>query len=174
MEDLSEVIPIIAARTPCSLEEVLDYAFRPRADMEPPYRDGRFGDGTFGVYYSALEEETCKEEVAHHLQKDDDASPRSYTMIECRYEGTTANLLGQEKSHAKLVSRTKAGWPFCQKLGCQAIARGLDGFLTASARSHGGTCVPVFSRSALSEPQVGNRYLVTIRRGTANFLKVNP
>lgn len=169
-EDLSHVISIVAAKTPSSLEEILDDKFRPRAETDPPYQVGRFGDGKFGVYYSALEEDTCKAEVAHHLPKDvDDPDPRSYTMIACRYEGSTANLLGKEGVHSELVSHTKTGWLFCQDLGRKAVERKLGGFLTASARQDGGTCVPVFTREALSAPQIRNSYRVTIRAGRVRY-----
>lgn len=173
MEDLSAVLPIVSAKTQFSLEEILDGTFRPRDDASPPYREGRFGDGTFGVYYSALEEDTCKAEVAYHLQKDiDDPDPRSYTMIECRYEGRTANLLGKEEQHPQLVNSTEAAWSFCQDLGREAVEGDLDGFLTASARRPGGTCVPVFTRAALSDPQVKKNYRMTIRAGRVRYLAV--
>lgn len=170
LEDLADVLPVVSAKTPCSLEEILDGTFRPRDSANPPYREGRFSDGTFGVYYSALEEETCKAEVAYHLQKDiDDPDPRSYSMIECRYEGRTANLLGKEGQHPQLVGSMEAAWSFCQDLGREAVERGVDGFLTASARRPGGTCVPVFTREALSDPQVGNSYRMTIRAGRVQY-----
>ena len=79
---------------------------------------------------------------------------RSYSLISCNYSGVTADLCGQESTHPELISETKEGYPFCQKLGAQAIEREIDGFVTPSARNNGGTCLPVFARSSLSEPTV--------------------
>ncbi|MYA87768.1 MAG: RES family NAD+ phosphorylase [Boseongicola sp. SB0662_bin_57] len=173
-EDLDDVLPIISAKTPSTLEEVLDDAFRPRLDTNPPYREGRFGDGSFAVYYSALEEDTCKKEIAYHLREQakdlvEDPDPRAYRVIACRYDGITVNLLGKESEHADLTSNTSAGYPYCQSLAHEAVARGHDGFLTASARKPDGTCVPVFKRTALSEPRAGNGFLATIRGGRVQF-----
>ena len=44
-------------------DTVLEDAFRPRPDKPTPYPVRRFGDGTMGVYYSALEERTCEREL---------------------------------------------------------------------------------------------------------------
>lgn len=173
-EDVSDVLPIVAGMTPFSLEEVIDDVFRAREGTDRPFREGRFSDGSFGVYYSALDEDTCREEVAYHLHEavadlDHDPDPRSFRVIECSYDGTTANLLGKETKHQDLVSVTKSGYPFCQDLGRKAVDRGLDGFLTASARKPDGVCVPVFRRTSLAEPRVGQSYLVTIRDGRVRY-----
>ena len=54
-----------------------------------------------------------------------------------------------------------ANWPdlthesdygFCNGLGTEAVASGLDGLLTPSARRPDGTNLPVFRRRAVSNP----------------------
>ena len=141
------------AGMPFTAEEIIDDAFRPSRRKPTPFRVSRFSDGTIGVCYSALDKQTCKKEVAFHIfEKNPPDLPRIYTLISCQYRGKTADLRGCEVSCSDLASETKSGYPFCQQLALQAIEKGFDGLFTASARHKGGTCVPVFSQSALSEP----------------------
>ena len=128
-----------------------------------PFRAGRFGDGTMGVYYSALEAHTCEREVGFHLNLEiaqaHDAGfsrARRYTFVECEYRGTTAELRGKETVHPELVSQSEAGYPFCQALARKAVSNAIAGLLTRSARDPSGTCVPVFAREALGHAGVGH------------------
>ena len=147
-----------------SAEKVLDDGFRPRPDKPTPFPVRRFGDGTMGVYYSALEERTCERELGCHLQPELAQAreagfnhPRRYAFVQCQYHGVTAELRGKERDHPELVSQTSDGYPFCQALAREAIANGIAGFLTRSARDPRGTCLPVFARNALSDPEVTHR-----------------
>ena len=149
-----------------SAQALLDEPFRPRTETRPPFRVGRFGDGTLGVYYAALEQRTCEREIAFHLGSETaDAyaagfrAPRRYMLVECEYGGTTAELRGQEGMHPQLVSPSEADYPFCQRLAHQAVAAGIAGFLTRSARAPDGTCVPVFARDALGRARVRHRVI---------------
>ena len=157
----SIVSALEVGRTPLTAKEVVDKTFRPREDRRTPFSVGRFGDGTMGVYYSALDEVTCERELGFHLEsnlvelKDAGFSyPRRDSAIECHYSGATADLRWKETTHSYLVSKTSAGYPSCQRLAREAVQKGLHGFLTRSARHAGGTCVPVFARSALTNPDV--------------------
>ncbi len=114
----------------------------------------------------ATEEITCERELEFHLEAElaEKGSPtlpylRFYNLIDCGYLGATVDLRGQEETCPDLVSETKPGYPFCQSLALEAVEYGVEGFLTASARNDGGTCVPVFARPALFGP--------TIRHGVA-------
>ena len=172
--DVSDTVSVVSGKTPLSLEETIDNTFHAREGEILPFREGRFGDGTIGVYYSAIEEDTCKEEVTFHLREqttdlNQDLHVRTYHSIECRYDGTTVDLCGKEKEYPDLVSKTKTGYPFCQYLARTAVARGVDGFFAPSARNPGGTCVPVFRRSALSEPRAGRSYHATVLSGSILF-----
>ena len=147
-----------------SAEKVLDDAFRPRSDKPTPFRKRRFGDGTMGVFYSALEERTCEREMGFHLEPDFAQEyqagfkhPRHYAFVQCQYRATTAELRGQERAHPELVSPTPDGYPFCQALAREAVSNRIAGFLTRSARDPRGTCLPVFARDALSDPGVTHR-----------------
>ena len=169
-QNVSEVVSILgSSEMPLTAQEIVDEAFRVQEGEGLPYRTGRFGDGTIGVYYSALDKRTCERELAFHIESNiaemrESASryPRFYSLISCRYSGMTADLRGQEETHADLVSRTEQGYPFCQQLGLQARDHHIDGFFAPSARNRGGTCIPVFERSAISEPKIESTVKVLI------------
>ena len=152
---------VIMALSP---EQILDDAFRPRWDKPTPFLKGRFGDGTMGVFYSALEERTCEREKGFHFKAEFAETaqagfkhPRHYAFVQCRYRGITTELRGQELQHHELVSPTQDGYPFCRSLAREAVSNGIAGFLTRSARNRRGTCLPVFVREALSDPGVRRR-----------------
>ena len=150
-------------RTPITAKDVLDDAFLPRNNTPTPFAIGRFGDGSIGVFYSALEEKTCKQEILFHTIEElneTPSRPRYYRLIECQYTGSTADLRRHELKYPCLVSETKKGYPFCQQLGLEAVEREIDGFFAPSARQIGGTCVPVFSRSSLSEPHTNSKFML--------------
>lgn len=162
---------------PLTVDEFIEETFRPTHDGVTPFPVTRFSDGTFGVYYSAIEELTCKREVEFHLnnQISENRSrrfigKRYYYLIKCKFLGTAANLLGQERNFQALVSLSDSGYAFCQKLGLEAKKKNIDGFLTRSARNIPGTCVPVFARDALSESNVESRHELTI---TKNSVKIH-
>lgn len=139
--------------------DAVAYSFR------EPYRVGRFGDGHIGVFYSALEEETCVTEISyrHGRQLAEQRSgefphDRYYHLITCNFSGVALVLLGEEVSHPELISATENGYPFCQRLANEAAADGIDALYTRSARAENGTCVPVFSQPALHHPTTVSRF----------------
>ena len=174
LEDAFETVSAVSGKTSFSLEEVIGNVFQAREGKTPPFGKGRFGDGTIGVYYSAIEEDTCKEEVAFHLQKqvrdlNDDPNPRTFHLIECSYDGATRDLRGKELEYTDLTSETETGYPFCQNLAQTAIECGIDGFFAPSARNSGGTCVPIFRRKSLSDPRAERSYSATVQLGRVQF-----
>lgn len=173
------VSALTSSEMPLSAQDVVDEAFRAQKRGRLPYRTGRFSDGTIGVYYSAIDKETCERERAFHLESEiaeirESASqhPRYYNLVSCRYSGITADLRGQEDTHIDLVSQTEQGYPFCQQVGLQAKELNIDGFLAPSARNRGGTCVPIFKRSAISKPRIVAEVKVLIN-DTIEFQDIN-
>ena len=143
----------------------MENSFRARLGEERPFRTSRFSNGTIPVYYSALDEATCQQELKFHIQKDLSEQSdhvarysRSFSLIGCQFLGKAANLLGQEKRYPELTSPSEDGYPFCQAIGLEAVQKNVHGLLAPSARNRGGTCVPVFARSALSRPRVLKRH----------------
>ena len=157
-----------------SAAEIVDDAFRPKRDKPTPFREGRFGDGTTGVYYSALERKTCEMELKYHVgrkfvknNRKSVESVRLYRVIDCEYSGMTSDLRGQEDIFANLVSENESGYPFCQGLAVEGMEKGIEGFFTPSARDSGGTCVPVFKRSTLSKESIGSRVTMKVSDNVA-------
>lgn len=165
VDDIAELLDLLGIAL--SPEELVADSFRPRDSLSGQFAVGRFGDGTIGVFYSALDEVTCQRELEYHLfarYVHDGLLPyeRSYSLIHCSYSGETADLRGQEVHHPQLVSETDDGYPFCQTLALEAVGRGVSGFFTRSARNELGTCMPVFLYSALSDPKIVSNVIAEV------------
>ena len=133
-----------------SAEDLLDEPF-----ATP--REGRFTDGSYGVYSTALERETARIE-AHDffvwlIEQGYIASRFAYyRCISAMFSGKVMDLVGLSASLPYLTA--KDGIEQCRDLAAKARRRGIDGFLTDSAararRGEAGTCLPVFNRATLS------------------------
>ena len=143
---------VVAVGVPVDAEEAINYSFRPR--VEPPqYPVRRFGDGTYAVFYSSLEESrlACSERMRHHqraeltaLQSAQMPFPRYFTLVRCDFRGRALMLRGHEEAHPDLISLTATATRSVRrqlgglkKLGAQALH-------TTSARRPEGACVPVY------------------------------
>jgi hypothetical protein len=164
-------IRLIAVDLPIDSAELLTMPFR-RRHSDGKFRPGRFNDGSFGVYYSALEEETSIEEIRFHRGKDiksalsalqqHSSSPRPqagwyYSVFQAQYVGLTVDLTSCDQEFPQLLADEQHGYPFCRQLGRQAHTNGRDGFRTPSAQRRGGVCTPVFTESALRDPAIRYR-----------------
>ena len=162
--EAKEVIAGVAI--PLTPAEVLAYSFR------KPFRQGRFGDASYGVYYSALEEDTCVEEIRHHYHREFEQQrtgqfphARYYHLLTCNFAGVALVLNGHEDQYPDLVSATDAGYPFCQNLAIAARQDGVDALYTQSARAPAGTCVPVFTQATLTNPRSVSRFRFFAQNG---------
>jgi RES domain len=93
---------LTALSIPLDAQDAVSYSFR------EPYSIGRFGDGSFGVFHSALEQPTCIAEISYHharqlaeQQSGTFAHDRYYHLISCDFAGMTTILLGAEESVLK-------------------------------------------------------------------------
>ncbi len=154
---------------PFNADEIVDHVFTPRSGNSTSYRPGRFGDGTFAVFYSSLEEDTSIAEVGHHQADELEASggKRHFTIYGFSYSGQTVDLWSKQPSWPELTS--DAHTSFCRDLGKEAAKTGKDGFRTPSARQSDGTCVPVFNKSALSATMKVGRGWFEITEGKVLF-----
>jgi hypothetical protein len=161
IEDGKAILALIGA--PFTPHEAVAYSFA-RRGAPPTFGRGRFGDGSHPVYYSALEMQTCEEEVRHRLKDPQAAVPfdRYFQFVACDFSGVVLDLCGREGIHPELVSKTEDGYPFCQALAVVARNSAIEAFHTPSARKTGGICTPVFARSALANPRFVNAPRVTI------------
>jgi len=152
-EGINEILGILRGRGVVSLDAVLDGPFTRKGG-------GRYSNGDFSVFYSALEPETARVEVVFWYGRrafGDGTKSRTayYDHVQCDFEGLAKDLRGKRKEWPLLVSGdTRRSYPFCNRLGAEAVAEGLDGLYAPSARQDSGTCVPVFRRVALSNPTI--------------------
>jgi hypothetical protein len=150
-ESIPEARAVLAnTQTPFTPQEMVDDAFIPKSGYRTPFPVRRYGDGSWPVYYAALEYATCVAELAYHLRNSLEA--RHFVMVACDLTGPVLILCGHEGKYPDLVSQTESGYEFCQKLADQARAAN-DALHAPSARRETGTCVPVFARRALSNAQ---------------------
>lgn len=159
--DAKAILALVGA--PFTPDGAVAYSFT-QHDSPPTFGKGRFGDGSYPVYYSALEMETCEEEVRHRLREAKAAVPFDmyFQFIACDFSGAILHLCGSEGAHPELVSKTEDGYPFCQALAQVARNSAIDAFHSPSARRTGGICAPVFSRPALANPRFVAAPRVTI------------
>ena len=136
---------------------LLDSVFTPNEELKNEH-SGRFSDGAFPVFYSALNKTTAKAEVRYQHKKrfmSDSKSRREVNrmLFSCTFSGSVKDL--QSVICPKLTQDEDVddGYQFCQQLGREAKREGLYGLLAPSARSKGGTNLPVFLRRAISHPQ---------------------
>ncbi len=139
--EVAEALDLIPSEPP-PFEKLLSDAFASR-------RRSRFSDGSFGVFYGALDVATCEAEVVHHgrsvFSRGDVVN---YQVFRFSYAGRTADLVPLLGRWPSLVSDD---YNFCNLLGAEAQRARLDGFLAPSARRRDGTCLPVFRGPALSQ-----------------------
>ncbi len=133
------------------LEAIWDAPFRSRRRL----RVSRFSDGSFPVFYAALDEDTAAAEVLYWFAKltGNPSKPhtRLYTRFSVTFEGTVKDLRAKRGEWPGLTR--DSDYAFCNRLGAEAVAAGLDGLLAPSARRDGGTNLPAFRRAALRDPE---------------------
>ena len=134
-------------------EDLCDEVFRSKPQLQHP---SRFSDGSFPVFYSSLEPETSEAERKYWFQKcagkPTTARTAYYSRFSCRFEGSIKDLRPVHADWPNLTHDSDYG--FCNGLGTEAVASGLDGLLTPSVRRPNGTNLPVFRRRAISNPVV--------------------
>jgi len=165
MEDLLHARGIVD-----SPDELCEVPFRVKTRLN---KDGRyitrFSDGSFPVFYSALEMETAEAETCHWFRKivGKPNTPRTgyYLCFRCDFDGLVKDL---RSKHMEWVELTDEDYEFCNKLGAEAVQLDLDALLSPSARKADGTCVPVFTRTSISNPQAVTHVAVTYDPSTDN------
>jgi hypothetical protein len=157
--------------TPFTADELVRDTFTAKNRYPTPFPRGRYGDGSAPVYYAALEEPTCVEELKYH--QGNALQPGKYfAIVSCWFDGLVLVLCGHENRYSELTSTTESGYPFCQHLAHEARSK-VDALHAPSARDASGTCVPVFSEQALSDRQIAHHgRFVQTPNGSLRFDKV--
>lgn len=124
-------------------------------------RESRFSDGSYGVYYAALDEGTAIAETVFHTERrlrDTDEPPIEIDMRS--HVGTVAAPLEdiRGRRYAHLRDPDIRTWATCQRFGAVRREAGAWGLLYASARKPGGECVAGFRPRAVSLPVQGKHF----------------
>lgn len=154
--EMAEVLALFRAMGGSDdLNWLLDEPFGVGAIWRNRGQRSRFSDGSFPVLYSALERPTCEGEARHWFvhRAIGGATPRVhyYDCFSFDYSGETIDLSPMQTAWPELTHPDD--YSFCNLLGAEAVASGLDGFVTPSTRHADGSCLPVFKRRAVSSPK---------------------
>jgi hypothetical protein len=156
-ENAEEMLVFLLARNKTgSLKSLLDKPFELKFQLAP--EPTRFSDGTIPVFYSALEPETAEVETfawyaKYALRNASQERTAYYQRIACDFQGDVKDLRPHLQTLPCLIQDEAEGYPDCNRIGIEAFGEGIYGLLTPSARKLEGTCLPVFRREALSNPQ---------------------
>ncbi len=118
-----------------------------QAGMQKPTR---FTDGSIPVLYTASEAATAFAEKAQWLSP---LPSMSYfqQLVRVDVHGATKDLRTINPQPACLTAEAATGaYAACFEVTKEAIAEGLEGFHTPSARMHGGSCTPILNRAAVT------------------------
>ena len=173
-DEVEELVPLLGSvGLTVSPEELLDAPFRPKAPLDTKFPERtRYSDGSWRVFYGALEQDTSEKEVCHRYVKAAIGDPSKrrtafYARFNCRFRGEAKDLRPKLDEWPLLVH--DSDYSFCQNLGREAVEMKIDGFFAPSARHAGGTTVPVFVRAALSDPEILGHAVFSIHPGTGEI-----
>lgn len=120
-----------------------------------PYMSTRYGDGSYGVWYGSLLEETTLHETAYHMFQDELSIEgiqgtvyRERAVFKVHAQALLVDLRGQEKQHPDLIADH---YELTHAIGARLQREGHPGLVTSSARHHGANVV-AFNPDILSKP----------------------
>ena len=145
----------------------LDAPFKAKPRLAKAGYSTRFSDGSFPVFYGALEADTAEAEIRYwHPKKSPRPRTAYYIRFVCDFSGQTKDLKSMRAKWPELTHYSD--YRFCNALGAEAVVSDLDGLLTPSARRDTGTNLPVFQRRAIDSPVVEARVAVTLDPSTGD------
>lgn len=159
-----ELLDLLSGRIPQNpIDELLDGPFRRVTKLR---NRTRYSDGSFPVFYSALEPTTAEAEVAFWFQKGYVGTPKRnrtayYQRFRCTFDGVEKDLRPRTREWPDLVH--DSDYSFCNQLGAEARALGIGGLVVPSARQETGANMPIFVRGVLSDPKRDEVVAVTYR-----------
>jgi hypothetical protein len=146
--DINEVLAFLGGDG--DAQELLDAPLR----FDPSFRPAptRFSDGSWLVFYGALDWPTAEAEVGYHVRAAavGAVSTLHYQRLECSLGGDGYDLRPQAGTWPFLTDPDEtAAYPQCQSLAREARGNSAQALLTCSSRRAEGVNAPVFSRAAL-------------------------
>lgn len=127
------------------------YVMAPFAYRTP----SRFSDGTFGIFYAGLDEETAIHEVAFHrglfmARTGEPPSVVEQLVLRAKVTGDLVDLRGEVAAHPEWYDPDPGQYGPAQVLGGQLRQAGRTGLAFASVRRPGGHCVGILRPQAIS------------------------
>ena len=149
-----------------SPEALCNAPFKPKRRLRP--RPTRFSDGSFPVFYCALERETAQAETEHWFAefagRPQGERTAVYSCFACDFSGETKDLRPQQGQWPDLTH--PYDYTFCNALGAEAVEENLDALLAPSVRRATGTNLAVFAKRAVSNPGDLVLMMITYNPGT--------
>jgi hypothetical protein len=124
-------------------------------------RASRFSDGSYGVYYAALDEETAIAETAFHVARFLRQTHEPPIEVDQRlYIGRIVEPMDDIRGTAyeHLRHPDLSTYPTCQSFGRERRVAGSAGLLYRSARRAGGECIGAFRPKAVNLPTQSRHY----------------
>ncbi len=123
-----------------------------------PFMFSRFSDGTYGVWYGSLEEETTLYETAYHMivaetniESNSGVIIRERSMYTVHCSAILFDFRKKEKKYPKLID--KNSYDYTQTVGKRVATEGHPGIITPSSRCNGANIV-IFNPRVLSNPKL--------------------
>lgn len=163
--DFEKVIETLDFMKASSADDVADLLTSPfAADYTPP--PTRFTDGTWKVFYSAIEPETCEAERGYWCARELQPNPRTpqrfhFREMRCRVTGPGFDVRPMQGEWPFLTGDDST-YPKCQELAQEARGAKADAMLCPSARRAGGSTVPVFVQIALSDAAIVGSVVIQV------------
>ena len=139
------------------LEDLLDAPFRPKPRIcRHGFDVTRFSDGSFPVFYCSRDAATAEAEARHWFARfagrPSGKRLAHYRRFRCTFVGGVKDLVPTRDKWPALTDH--ADYRLCNDLGKEARKANLHGLLAPSVRRAKGVNLPVFKRSAISEPEI--------------------
>lgn len=129
----------------------------------------RFSDGSYGVYYAGMDEETAIAETVFHQERRLRETSEAAIELDMRcYTGKIVSPMDdiRGKAYLSLQQPDLNTWPDCQRFGAERRADRACGLLYRSARKRGGECIAAFQPKAVTRP-TQSKHLRYCWNGTA-------
>lgn len=154
-------------------KDLVDRTFMRKPRLAKTRYATRFSDGSFPVLYGAMETRTADAEARHWFSRHACGTPARertvwYTRFTYRFSGKVKDLRPRQREWPALTHDDD--YRFCNKLGAEAVATGLDGLLAPSARNRGGVNLPAFAREAVDNFGEGEFVTMTYHPQTGDTL----
>ena len=155
LQDIVETVDFVGGFGQSEAINMLDSPFVKDPSFAP--KPTRYSDGSWRVFYSAIEQETAQEEWAYWCKRRllPNSCPQKfhYRELRCRVSGPGYDLRPRHPEWSFLTGDEYC-YPQCQAVAKEAMGANAVAMLCPSARRGGGTTLPAFARAALSDPVI--------------------